>query len=679
MRLFLDLFRGRNDVYPVRFERKAPAKPGYAPDCANKWVRGVCELPKIKCGDCKHQGFRPFDERAVVRHLKGEHVMGVYPMLPDETCGLLAVDFDKGSWRDDVAAFGATVRRHGLPVVVERSRSGNGAHVWFFFTAPIAAALARKLGSLLLSETMSTHSSLGMDSFDRLFPSQDTMPRGGFGNLIALPFQFGPRKVGNSVFLDDRLEPWPAHKQWAYLASVRRIEPAVVEAITASASRDRGVLDVPFVDDDDTARTPWARTPSRSSREKRLAGPLPERVSITLAQQIFVANEGLPPRLLNAIKRLAAFQNPEFYKRQSLRLSTAGTPRVIACAEDLPLHVALPRGCQDALETLLREHVIAIDLTDERTLGASLDVRFRGALTEVQTNAAGAMLAHDIGVFVAPPGTGKTVLAAHLIAARSRSTLVLVHRAPLLEQWIHQLALFLGLEPKEIGRIGGSKRALTGRLDVAMIQSLVRRDAVADLVAGYGHVIVDECHHLPAVQFERVLKEVRARFVVGLTATPRRRDGHQPITEMQLGPVRFIVDAKTQASARPFTHELVVRETTVGVIDVTDEASIQEAYATLARDLPRNAMIVADVVRALDEGRSPIVLTERRDHLELLARALSGAARHVIVLQGGMSATAERALHARLAAIPANESRLLLATGRYIGEGFDDARLDTLF
>jgi superfamily II DNA or RNA helicase len=398
-----------------------------------------------------------------------------------------------------------------------------------------------------------------------------------------------------------------------------------------------------------------------------------------LAQRLFVAKESLPSVLLNQIKRLAAFQNPEFYKKQSMRLSTATTPRVIACAEDLPLHVALPRGCLSDLEELLGAHGIALEVADQRVSGAALDVRFHGALTTVQGSAARALLAHDTGVFVAPPGVGKTVIGTYLVASRACSTLILVHRRPLLDQWVAQLSQFLGLDTKAIGQIQGAKRTPTGRIDVAMIQSLVRREAVADLVAGYGQVIVDECHHLPAVQFERVLRETRARYVVGLTATPQRRDGHHPITEMQLGPVRFKIDSKSQAATRPFEHRLVVRETSFRPSGADQRGGIQELYGGLARDEARNAMILSDVVRALEERRSPILLTERKEHLDYFTSRLARVARHLVVLQGGMGAKTDREVRARLDAIPPNEERLLIATGRYIGEGFDDARLDTLF
>ncbi len=682
VKLFRGLFRGREDLYPTRFVSKKTDKPGYAPACSNKWEPGLCALKKGgKCGDCTNQAFRPVEDDAVLAHLRGRHVMGVYPMLPDETCWFLAVDFDKSSWIEDVRAFVGTARRLDLPALVERSRSGNGAHVWFFFAEPVPAAIARKMGCFVITETMSARHELGMDSYDRLFPSQDTMPRGGFGNLIALPLQHEPRRHGNSVFLDDDLKAYPDHQQWSVLASAKRISLAAVERIASEAARTGAIVGVRIAEavDDEEDAAPWTRAPSGRPRVQRISGPLPGRVSAVLAQRLFVATDGLPSALLNQIKRLAAFQNPEFYKKQSMRLSTATTPRVIACAEDLPRHVALPRGCQADLEELLRAHGIALDVVDERVGGAPLDVRFHGTLTAVQESAARALLAHDAGVFVAPPGVGKTVIGTYLVASRACSTLILVHRRPLLDQWLAQLALFLGLERKAIGIIAGTKRTPTGRLDVAMLQSLVRKDSVADLVAGYGQVIVDECHHLPAVQFERVLREVKARHVIGLTATPQRRDGRQPVTEMQLGPVRFKIDAKSQAAARPFEHRLVVRETSFCASQPDRDAGIQDLYAALARDEARNAIILNDVVRALQDGRSPILLTERKDHLEFFAQRLAPVARHLVILQGGMGAKADRAVRAQLDAIPLNEERLLLATGRYIGEGFDDARLDTLF
>lgn len=680
VRLFQSLFRGRTDVFPTRFESKKTGKPGYSPACSNKWEPGVCALRTGgNCGECTNQAFNPVADQVVLDHLQGRHVMGVYPLLKDETCWFLAADFDKSSWKEDVAAFNETCSTVGVPVATERSRSGNGAHAWFFFDVPVPANVARRMGCYLITETMSRRHQLSMKSYDRLFPNQDTMPRGGFGNLIALPLQHEPRQQGNSIFVDERFEAYP--DQWAFLASLSRIDANVAEGIAREATRTGQVVGVRFAEmlDNEVAVAPWTRPPAGRRPAKGIAEPLPLEVRGVLAQRFFVEKAGLPSPLLAELKRLAAFQNPEFYKKQKMRLSTALTPRVIACAQDLPLFVALPRGCMSGAEQVLAEHGVKLLIDDQRHDGAPFEANFNGELTNVQTEAARLLLAHDIGVFVGPPGIGKTVLGTYLIAERARSTLILVHRKPLLEQWIAQLAMFLGLAEKEVGQIGGGKRKPNGRLDVAMIQSLVRKDKVDDFVADYGHVIVDECHHLPAVSFERVLSEVKARFIVGLTATPQRRDGHQPITEMQLGPVRYKVDVKSQVARRPFEHKLIVRETEFRLASDKFGPGIQEIYGALARDDARNRRILDDVITALQEGRSPIVLTERKDHVDYFAEQLRNLVRHLVVLRGGMTAKERRASADQLASIPDAAERLVLATGRYVGEGFDDARLDTLF
>jgi superfamily II DNA or RNA helicase len=679
VKLFRTLFRGRTDVFPVRFVSKKTGNPGYAPACSNKWEPRLCLLRSGgKCTDCANQAFIPVDDQVVIDHLRGRHVVGCYPLLDDETCWFLAVDFDKSSWQEDVASFAETTRSHGIPVAIERSRSGNGAHAWFFFTAPVSANVARRIGCYFLTETMSRRHELSMQSYDRLFPNQDTMPRGGFGNLIALPLQYEPRQHGNSVFVDERFEPFG--EQWTFLASVQRIEPATAEMIARKATRTGQVVGVRFaerIDEEDS--TPWARAPSGEKATAVIAGPLPLAVRGVLAQRLYIEKAALPAPLLNHLKRLGAFQNPEFYKKQRMRLSTATTPRVITCAEELAQYISLPRGCAPTATQLLGNYGITCNIEDQRQLGSSLELDFRGDLTPVQTEAARALLAHESGVFVGPPGIGKTVLGTYLVSKRRRSTLIIVHRKPLLEQWIAQLAMFLGLDEKQIGRIGGGQRKPNGRLDVAMIQSLVRRDNVDDLVAGYGHVIVDECHHVPAISFERVLSEVKARYIAGLTATPQRRDGHHPIAEMQLGPIRFRVDAKSQAARRPFRHKLIVRETEFQTIADTANVSIQEIYKSIANDAARNTGILNDVISAVEEGRSPILLTERKDHLEYFAEHLRSFVHHLVVLQGGMTKVARGRAVQQLATIPDTAERLVLATGRYIGEGFDDARLDTLF
>jgi superfamily II DNA or RNA helicase len=673
--LFASLFRGRTDVYPRRWENPRTGKSGYSPHCANEWQRGVCGKPKVKCGDCPVKAFVPVTDRVLHDHLKGEIVAGVYPLVEGDRCHFVAVDFDGSGWQGDVSAFAETARVAGLPVAVERSRSGNGAHAWFFFGDAVPAVSARQMASYLLTETMSRRSEIGMRSYDRLFPNQDTLPRGGFGNLIALPLQWEARRKGNSVFVDEAFTPF--EDQWAFLAGYPRIPGDTVALVAREALRQGRVLGVRFAPTVEEEVAPWARPPSGLCRRSVPLDQVPERIQVVLGQRVFVDRAGLSPPLVTEIRRLASFQNPVFYEKQAMRFSTGGIPRVVTCAEETERHVALPRGCLGALEELASGHGVRVVARDERVRGRPLDVRFQGTLTEDQRRASRALSPHEIGVLVAPPGTGKTVLAAHLIAERAVNALVLVHRRPLADQWVARLAAFLDLDPKEIGIIGGGKRKPTGRIDVATFQSLVRGGSVKDVVADYGHVVVDECHHVSAVSFERVLSEVKARYVLGLTATPRRRDGHHPIVEMQLGPVRVAIGARDQAAAQGFAHRLIARETAFRT-DWSRERGIQALYAKLAADETRNALLLDDVIASLEAGRSPLLLTERRDHLDYLARKLRPAARHLVVLHGGMKAKERRAALAALSEIPAAEERAVIATGRFIGEGFDDPRLDTL-
>jgi hypothetical protein len=488
-----------------------------------------------------------------------------------------------------------------------------------FFAEAIEAARARRLGSALLTRTTAKRHEVGLDSYDRLFPGQDTLPRGGFGNLIALPLQRQPRDEGRSVFVDADFHPAP--DQWRLLSGVMRMSTADVARALEKATGGADALGE-RITLDDSAEKPWTLPPSGRREESVILGPFPDATDVVSASLVYVNNGGLPQGLQDRLVRLAAFENPEFYRAQAMRLPTFAKPRLICCAEEMGSYIALPRGCLDAALDLLEAHGIEPRLRDERTDGRPLDVAFHGELTPQQLDAAESILAHDTGVLCAATAFGKTVVGAWLIAARQVNTLVLVHRRQLMDQWRERLSAFLDLPPVAIGAIGGGRARPTGAIDVAVIQSLNKKGVVADLVAGYGQVIVDECHHLSAFSFEQVLKQVRAKYVVGLTATPVRRDGHQPIITMQCGPIRYRTDARSQAEARPFDHRVVVRGTAFTMPVADAEPGIQAIYSALAADPARNELIVADVLAAVTAGRSPLVLTERTEHRDSLAAAL---------------------------------------------------------
>ncbi len=486
--LFRSLFLGREDVFPKRWENIRTGKSGYAPACGNEWRAGVCGKPKVKCGECPNQNFLRVTDEVIDGHLRGHQTIGVYPMLADATCRFLAVDFDKKSWQRDAQGFMTTCRLQRIPSALERSRSGEGGHVWIFFAAPVPVPFARRLGTYLLTETMQRNPDLGFESYDRLFPSQDTMPAGGFGNLIALPLQHGPRQQGNSVFLDENLEPYP--DQWAFLSSLDRLPPKQAKVIVEDAAKHDHVtgLRLPLNEDDEE---PWNVSPAHSKLTTEITASLPERLDVVLGNQIYIPRASLPSELINRLIRLAAFQNPAFYRNQALRLSTFGIPRVIACAQLLSRHIALPRGVKDEMEQLFKELGMHACLRDERYSGRSISTAFVGSLRKEQQAAADALLPHDTGVLAATTAFGKTVVAAFIIAARKTNTLILVHRRQLMEQWVTRLGTFLDLPASSIGQIGGGKRKPGGIVDVAVLQSLVRKGEVNDIVANYGQIVVD--------------------------------------------------------------------------------------------------------------------------------------------------------------------------------------------
>jgi superfamily II DNA or RNA helicase len=646
--LLWSLFGARSDVYARRWESTSTGKSGWSPATKSRWSKG--RAPK---------DFLALTDDVFVAHLRGEETVGIYPLLRGDTCALLACDFDKGTWALDALAYLDACHNNGVPAALERSRSGDGAHVWVFFDAPVPASAARAMGAALLRQAMTARAELDLTSYDRFFPSQDFMPKAGFGNLIALPLHGGCAKRGTTLFLDPTtMEPWP--DQWAFLSSIARMEPG---AVTSLAETLRPV---------DTG-------PALSLADLAKAGgpPPPPVVAARLGAELSIERSGLPPAVVAALKHLGSIANPEFYEKQRMRFSTWDTPRFISVyREDLEwLH--LPRGLVPQIEGLLASLDSRLEVVDDRPTPASVELRFAGRLRPQQATAVADLVDHELGVLVAPPGAGKTVMACAVIAHHQTPTLVVVDRKELVDQWRSRLHDHLDIDPAKVGQIGGGRNQPTGMIDVAMIQSLARSDDPG-LFDTYGLIVVDECHHLPAVSFSICMQSARSRRWLGLTATPYRRDKLEALIAFQCGPTRHEIKPAAVDGTELVRRELIVHHTTTKVTD--DEAAhIQDVFRAIAEDQPRTAQICGDVHAACASGRTCLVLTQRTEHIDSIVETLDHLGDTALVLRGGLGKRARQAVADTIAAHDPNFGVVLVATGSYLGEGFDWPELDTLF
>ncbi len=692
IRLFMSLFKGRKDVYARRWENRNKGTSGYAPVCLNQWQPGVCSKPKIPCSKCKNKSYAVLDENAIEDHLRGNTVVGIYPMLPDETCCLLAMDFDQADWTKDVSAVREVCNEFEIALAVERSRSGVGCHAWFFFENPISAVLARKFGTALLTCTMDRRHEIKFKSYDRLFPSQDTMPKGGLGNLIALPLQKVARQKSNSEFIDDKFQSYD--DQWEFLSSIQRISENRLEDLISVLPHGNELGNLKI---DEEEEKPWKTQHPKKILEK---DDFPDRLEIVKANMLFVPKAGISQRALNRLKRLASFKNPMFYRQQAMRLPTYGHSRVISCTDETEEHLCLPRGCEPELLDELETLGIDVRIINKTFGGNRIDVKFKGSLRDEQAQALRHLLQHNTGILSGTTAFGKTIVAIKLIAEKKINTLILVDKISLLSQWRERLSEFLIINetlpegqittaPKKgrckkksvIGQIGGGKNALSGIVDIAVMQSLSRQGVVKECVKNYGLVIADECHHASAFTYEQILKTTHAKYIYGLTATPTRKDGHHPILFMHCGPIRYRDNPKKQAENRPFDHYIIPRFTPLRVPLGTDskDLSIQELYSEIMDNDFRNQLIVEDVLRNYHQGRSCLALTLRTAHVERLAKSIEENIPDVIALTGGMGRKSTQEAFERIASIPDEKNIVLVATGHFIGEGFDEPRLDTLF
>ena len=700
LELFRSLFTCRKDVYAHGYRRK-DGGIGYTPACANEWKPGICPKAaqqRIRCAECTNRVFPELNDATIIAHFKGKDdrfrdVLGQYVL--DRNCNtkVLVIDFDKADWKEATNAVRLVAKRRDINAAVERSRSGNGAHIWFFFLEPISAKAAREFGSCLITEAAALNKTITFEAFDRMLPAQVTIPDGGFGNLIALPFQGKAQREGNSVFVDEQFEPFP--DQWLYLSQIQLIPRSTVHnLIEATGNNPHGLATVAVANKTKRyAQTSRKRLPL-TSRD------FPSSLPVTQADMLYIPEMSLSPAAQMEIRGLATFANPEFFRAQSMHQSVFGKPRLIDLSELRDGYIAIPRGCKTQLEQLIQEIGVTAHYSDERKSNNQIVMTFKGALRPEQQIAADQMLIYEDGIMSAPTGFGKTVIGAYLIAAIGLPTLVIVPKTALITQWKSQLERFVDItdnrepvrtpkgriskkQPPLIGQIGGGKTAVSGLIDVASFQSLSGKDPqtgepiVKDLVRNYGLIICDECHHAAAPQLELVLKSAPAKYVYGLSATPERSDGLTRALSMLCGPLRYAIDPKTQAIQQGIQRIVRPRFTGIRLPAYEPGASFNQILDLLCTHAARNELIVSDAIEATSNSRHPLVLSKRKKHAEELFRMLKDRGHEPILLTGEIDAKERKTI---LSSLPCfeHEHRIIVATENLLGEGFDLSYLDTL-
>ena len=671
IKVFMNYFRGRDDVYPyLSIDKNNPKIKYYIPACVNEWKQGVCNKTMgKKCKNCQYRENKPLSKEVIYNHMYGNNPIGIYPLLENDTCYFLSLDFDNkdtnNDIKSDVLAFASICDEYEIPIAIERSRSGNGIHIWIFFDINIKALTARKLGSLLLSKTMEI-SNISISSFDRMFPNQDTLPKGGYGNLIALPFQNEPSKYGNTLFVDRNFIK--IDNQIQYLNSIHKLtEKEIFEKIEKLSNE---TIDIGH-EVVDMKKEVIAKCKNNIE--------YPKSIKVILNDMVYIDKANLSGVVKNSFRRLATFANPEFYKKQKLRMSVYNIPMVIDCSKEDDKYLKLPRGTYEYLESLCKKNNVKIIKTDKRFKGNKIDIVFNGRLRDEQQLALDNLLKYDNGILCAPTGFGKTVIGCKIIEKRKVNTLILVNKLQLLNQWKDRIKEFLNVE--EVGEISSKKKNITNVIDVASIKSLWNNGEVLDIAKNYGMIIIDECHHTAAYTFEQAINTGNARYVYGISATPERENGHTPIIKMQCGDIRYKVDSLKFNKELNIPMKVIVKKSHLNFTNPNvDNYELNEINDLIAKDVIRSENIIKDIKKEYENGKNILVLTERLELMNYVYDKLSKYTNNIFKYYGGIGKTVLKNYEELINQInEIGSNKIIVATGSYIGEGFDDSKLDVLF
>ena len=700
---FMMFCRGRKDLYDLRYTNPKTGKNGYYTQCFNRWDRG-CHIQKkdgVRCKDCELRAYKPVTLPLIKAHMNGtdpngNDVVAIYPMLENNLCQLLVFDFDnhaKGAeqedyaniddrWKEEINALRRICKNLDVDAVVERSRSGRGAHLWIFFKEMIPARLARKFGFALLEKGAESVNLKSFKYYDRMIPAQDALPEGGLGNVIALPLQGMALKSGNSAFVD---ENWNAYEdQLKVLAGTRRLTRQEIEDYL-SLWYSTG-----FTSEDNGTDAPWDKN---SEIE---AGGVKGVVRIVLADRIYIDSSGMSNKTKRQLRRMATFSNKQYFQNQAMDMPNYDESRFIYLGSDEGKYIVLPRGLREDILKKFDNAGISYKIEDKRTKGRKLNISFKGELRESQIPAVETMLNNETGILHAATAFGKTVVCCDMIARRGISTLILVDRADLMNQWIKRLDEFLDIDEELpeyqtktgrtrkrkslIGNLQGAHDTLTGIVDVAMIRSLKKKDGFHPMLKEYAQVYFDECHHAASDSAIEVLQEINAKYVYGVTATPKRGDGKEKINEFLLGPIRYRFTAKDRAEEQNIDHLVYPRFTrTVKPHHLSKTPYGNDAYELIRNNDVRDEQIIRDVADCVQAGRTPVVLTKYVDHANKLSERLKKYADRLILLTGANGTKVRRAQVKELNEVDDSDSLILVGTGSLLGEGFDFPRLDTLF